>query len=104
VLHLAFDRGKNLRLWKFALQEFGSVENVVGHAGLRFILPGATAIHKYLAAIHESTPGRAKAPHQQDIDIERAIRLSKSFQTPLQVIRSVSFRPGAEVWVDEGER
>src|SRR6476620_5895769 len=105
MLHLAVDRRKNLRLRELALQEVGSVENVVGHAGLRFILPDAIAVHEYLAAIHEGTPRRAQAPRQEGIDIEAAIRLSsKSFQTPLQVIPGVSFGPGAKVRVDERKR
>ena len=104
MLHLAVDRRKNLRLRELALQEVGSVENVVGHAGLRFILPDAIAIHEYLAAIHEGTPRRAKTPRQEGIDIEGAIRLSKSFQTPLQVIPGVSFGPGAKVRVDARKR
>jgi len=104
MLHLAVDRGKNLRLRELALQEFASVENVVGHAGLRFIRPNAIAIREYLAAIHEGTPRRAEAPRHEGIDIEGAIRLSKSFQTPLQVIPGVSFGPGAKVRVDERKR
>src|SRR6478672_11069963 len=71
MLHLAVDRRKNLRLRELALQEFGSVENVVDHAGLRFILPDAIAIHEYLAAIHEGTPRRAQAPRAKRASTSR---------------------------------